>query len=322
MARSDRANPNARNFGLQSRDMSFAGKNALKEGMESQSSIATMSERFAQFASYMRFEHNIRDMRRIERSHVQQYADTLRERTENGTLSPATAQNYLSAVNRVLEIARGDRAMHVDPVREAGLPERRGIASTNKSVSAEQHQFALQSVSDRLGAQVALQRELGLRFEESCKINAARALSQAERTGAVIITDGTKGGRDRVIPIVRSEQMEALRIAAQIQGNDRSLIPRQLSYVQYRQDCYQQKPDNYQFHGERHAYAQQRYEALMGVKCPVAANVDHGRPHYGYIAERLSMSVSGAFLLDKNVREQIAAELGHGRIDVTNSYLG
>ena len=60
----------------------------------------------------------------------------------------------------------------------------------------------------------------------------------------------------------------------------------------------------------------------MGVKCPVAANVDHGRSHYGYIAERLSMSVSGAFLLDKNVREQIAAELGHGRIDVTNSYLG
>ena len=141
--------------------------------MESQSYIATMSERFAQFASYMRFEHNIRDMRRIERSHVQQYADTLRERTENGTLSPATAQNYLSAVNRVLEIARGDRAMHVDPVREAGLPERRGIASTNKSVSAEQHQFALQSVSDRLGAQVALQRELGCALK-----NPARSTQQ------------------------------------------------------------------------------------------------------------------------------------------------
>ena len=322
MSRSDRANPNSRNFGLRSRDMASAGQNALRESMQSQSSISAMSDRFNQFVGYMKSEHSISDMRNIEKTHVQQYADTLRERTETGTLSPATAQNYLSAVNRTLEIARGDRAVHVAPVREAGLPERSGIATTSRAISPEQHQAAQAGVSDRLGAQMDLQRELGLRFEESCKIDAARALSQAERTGSVRISDGTKGGRNRDVPIVRSEQIDALRAAAAIQNGDRSMIPSHQSYAQYRDQCYQQRPNGLNFHGERHAYAQQRYEALTGVKCPVAAGVEHGRAHYQHIAEERSVSVSAAREIDRSAREQVAAELGHGRIDVTNSYLG
>ena len=45
MARCDRANPDSRNFGLGSRDMGYAERNALREGMQNHSSIATMADR-------------------------------------------------------------------------------------------------------------------------------------------------------------------------------------------------------------------------------------------------------------------------------------
>ncbi len=66
MARCDRANPDSRNFGLGSRDMGYAGRSALREGMQSHSSIATMADRWGQFASWAREEAGIRDMRHIE----------------------------------------------------------------------------------------------------------------------------------------------------------------------------------------------------------------------------------------------------------------
>uniref|UniRef100_UPI003F4990DC hypothetical protein n=1 Tax=Aeromonas caviae TaxID=648 RepID=UPI003F4990DC len=67
------------------------------------------------------------------------HAPALVGRLQRGGISPATAQNALSAVNRGLEIARGDRAVRLDPVREAGLPIRSGIATTDRAVSLSQH---------------------------------------------------------------------------------------------------------------------------------------------------------------------------------------
>ena len=106
------------------KDMDRAGLHALREGMQSCGSINTMSDRWHHFAQFARQEWSVKDMRKLDREHVQQYADHLRERFERGELAPATAQNYLSAVSRVLEIARGDRHCHVNPVRDAGLPTR------------------------------------------------------------------------------------------------------------------------------------------------------------------------------------------------------
>lgn len=322
--RLDRANPDARNFGLQSRDMARAGLNALREGMQSGQSIESMSQRFNQFAAFAKNELNIRDMRHLEPQHIQQYAEHLRDRYDRGEISPSTAQNALSAVNRTLELARGDRALHVAPVRDAGLPERSGIATESRAMTQEQHQQAIQSVDDRLGAQIGLQRELGLRYEESAKINAANALREAERHGRVTICQGTKGGRGREVPIVRSEQISALRAAAEIQreSGHRSMIPPDQSYREYQRESYRATPEGYRFHGERHSYAQDRYQELTGVACPVAAGIEHGTPHHDYMADQLGVSRAEAREIDHAAREQVAEELGHGRIGITNSYLG
>ncbi len=165
MSRSDRANPNAKNFGLRNADMARAGANALKEGMQSYSSIQTMSDRWQVFAHYAKQDLGLRDMRRITVEHLHQYAAHLSGRFERGELSAAAAQNYLSTVNRVMEIARGDRQVRADPVRQANLPRRSGVCIENKAISLARHHQIQNSISPRIAAIVELQRQFGLRFE-------------------------------------------------------------------------------------------------------------------------------------------------------------
>lgn len=319
--RSERNNPNARNFGLQSRDMGKAGLNALKEGMKSHSSVSTMSSRFNQFAEYSRHELNIRDMRQLEQQHIQQYANHLKDRVSNQELSVATAQNYLSAVNRVMEIARGDKTLHVSAVKDAGFEQRSNIRTENKAIPEEKHQNTVTQVDERLGIQLELQRNLGLRFEESCKLNADKAYNEAITRGSITVSEGTKGGRDRIIPTPSQKQLETLENAARIQGDHFSLIPKGMSYQSYQDQCYNNAPDHFQFHGERHFYAQERYEQLTGCQSPVAAGIEH-RAHHQYMADQLGISKVEAREIDHSARSEIAEELGHGRMSITNNYLG
>ena len=120
------------------------------------------------------------------------------------------------------------------------------------------------------------------------------------------------------MPIVRVEQVEALARAAAIQDG-RSMVPQDARYVDFKRACYHEFSG---WHGERHAYAQARYEALVGAPCPVAAGVRHGKPHHAFLAERLGLSIAQAKAWDIENRKIIAEELGHGRVGITNAYLG
>ena len=322
MARHERENPNSRNFGLGTRCLERAGLHALREGMKSFSSISTMHDRWRLFAKFAKTELRLHSLDKIEKTHVQAYAKTLIERHKAGKMSAATAQNYLSAVNRVMEIARGDRAVRLDPVRGAGLPQRSGICTESKAVGAEAHQRAVEAVGSRVSALMGLQREFGLRFAESAKIDAVRALRSAEKNGAITVRDGTKGGRPRTVPITRPEQLTALRAAADIQGGDRSMIPAEQTYAQFRNEAYKEiENTQFNFHGQRHHYAQQRYQTIVGAPCPVVGGVPRREQHQ-HLSRVLGISISAARQLDYAARMQVSTELGHGRIDVTNAYLG
>lgn len=274
------------------------------------------------FSKYLK-EIGINDLRKVKKEHVLSYASDLNERFEEQTLSASTVQNYLSKVNVAMENARLDDSCRVCPVREADLPSRSGIATIDKSTDDISHTKALNFLSERLGAQLELQRQLGLRFKESTLIDAKETLQYAEMTGLIRIEYGTKGGLIREYPIVEQSQINALRDAARIQDKDRSIIPSNLSWVQYKNQCYREiSKTNILFHGERHSYANRRFEELSGVKSPIQSGISHGNPHHKFMAKKLHISVVEARHLDYEVRFQIAKELGHGRVNVTNNYLG
>lgn len=313
----------SRNFGLGSRNMKDAGRLALIKKMQSFSSIYTMSDRWNKFVDWVKNVHGIGRMEKIDVHMVREYGEDLAMRVEAGHMAPATAQNYVSAVNRVMAIARRDLDVWVSPTKDCGIPERNGIAKENSAISPIDHQAAMNSVSRRIAVLLELQRSFGLRFEESAKLNARSTLATARANGSVSITDGTKGGRRREVLIISPFQLNALERAAELQGSDRSMIPGDQKYSEFRSIAYNEATRvGFHFHSERHAYAQNRYAQLAGALCPVAAGVKHGQSHMKWLAAQLSVSLAQAKKIDHETRQQIAEELGHGRIGITNAYLG
>lgn len=313
----------ARNFGLRSRDMGRALVTAYQmESGNGDNTKNSCQSALKDFAKDLKTQ-GIRDLRQVARENVMAYANSLNERFERNEISASTAQNYMSRINVAMEHARMDKACRVEGVREAGLPTRTGISTIDHSVSQQQHDSAKQIISERLGAQLELQCNLGLRFKESSLIDAKSVLEHAEKTGIIKISAGTKGGRDREFPVSSQGQIDALKHASEIQNGDRSMIPKELTWVQYQNQCYREiSKTELCFHGERHHYATERYENLAGVKCPVQAGVKHGEQHHQYMAQKLNISINEAKDIDNKVRMKIAEELGHSRICITNNYLG
>lgn len=68
------------NYGLGSRNMTIAAKNALSRAGKSFSSVATISQRFSHFAAYAKSEYGIKIMEQLTRATVVAYAKTLVEK--------------------------------------------------------------------------------------------------------------------------------------------------------------------------------------------------------------------------------------------------
>jgi hypothetical protein len=308
-----------RNFGLGHRDMARAGHIALETRSRlSFASIATISERWGEFCRWAK-PKGVNKMEKITRDILLDYGRELAGQVGAGTLKASTAQNYVSAANRVLELARGDRSVRVSPTRDCLIPKRTGIATTSRALAPADHQALRGQLPERIAALLDLQRQFGLRFKESALLDARKALRQAETLGAVHIVDGTKGGRARTVPLAQpQEQLAALRQAAALQQG-RSMVPHDQTYIRFAKACYREHSG---FHDARHAYAQARYEALVKAPCPLAAGLPHGRAHHRYLAERLGLSLRQAQALDRKHRLVLSKELGHGRREITHAYLG
>lgn len=311
-----------RNFSLGARNIRAAGRIALEKEMCSFSSISTMSYRWNRFIHYLLEHSPVGRLEHIRQDMIIAYGEWLATQVADGLLSVATAHNYVSAVNRVMEIARGDRDLTVSPIRDCGIPPRTGIAVEFLFVSATEHDNWMTNLDARLRLMLQLQREFGLRFEESAKIDTRHA-EKALETNILVVANGTKGGRKREIEIRTDEQRNLLKEVICFQGSARSLIPEDMSYAEFRDHCYRIAAQNgIRFHRQRHTYACHRYKELVGADCPVIAGIAHGKPHIIWLAGELKISETEARELDHFARKQIAEELGHNRLEVTNEYVG
>ena len=183
-----------------------------------------------------------------------------------------------------------------------GIPQREAFKGNR---AQKLNSTKLQAIPDaHIQISLRLMAAFGLRREEALKFQPVWA-----DQGNTIRLKGTwtKGGRDRTIPIVTERQRSLLNEAkALVQNSQRSLIPEGKTYIQHlkRYENLTLKAGLRNNHSLRHNYAQWRYLKLTGHHCIARS---------GVVLDKA---------VDFEVRLQIARELGHGRIDVTNTYLG
>ena len=167
----------AYNYGLGNRDMAWAGYNALKRDSSGRSfsGIDTTAMRWGRFCEWAKGQE-IKRMEKIGKADVVRYGVDLAGQVKAGQMEESTAQNYVSAVNTVMEIARGDRAVSVSPRADCGIGKRTGIATASRAISEDEHRRVQERLSERLGAILELERYLGPAFQG---IGAARRLHGA-----------------------------------------------------------------------------------------------------------------------------------------------
>ncbi|MCC6208880.1 MAG: integrase domain-containing protein [Gammaproteobacteria bacterium] len=306
-----------RNFGY-GKKMDWAGKNALADryGEGHYATRAAHAERWQQFVAYAR-TLGITDARQIDRSIVERYGKELAEQVHQGERTVSYAQNLLSTVNVVLQTMRGDKALQISPATLVG--QRAHVRSSAPAgMERDRVERAIQVMRDKGEVQIAtvaaLARDLGLRFREASLLDARGALKQAQTLGKINVTEGTKGGRgrevDRWVPVAE-RAMQSLITAAKIQGDARNLVPKDLSFSQWKghaHHAWSHIADTHNlrgFHDLRAAYACERYLHITGHPAPAIAGARRASKHD-----------------DKMARQIIAQELGHGRTDVAAAYVG
>jgi site-specific recombinase XerC len=217
----------------------------------------------------------VRGLKQIDSQVIEAYVSTLQDRVQEGSLSRHTAETYVSALNRVIEYTNNFLNKDLQTVKQSEFGLSRGsFEYKDRSVSESTHKAFLSFLSQNndikaqaLEKSVMLQREFGLRMRESLAIK-RETIEQALRTNTLHLTarDGTKNSRSRDIPVRTEKQIEALKSALNFQkeNNLKSLAPtthlrEQYSFAKNAQNTFNKTHDEYyHFHGERHAYAQQR----------------------------------------------------------------
>jgi integrase len=187
-----------------------------------------------------------------------------------------------------------------------GLAER-GRFSGNKAKRLEQ--AALARVNDpRVQLALKLEAAFGMRREEALKFRPAIA-DKGDRIA--LKASWCKGGRYREIPITHPKQRALLEEVRAVTG-DGSLINKGQNYYQAMKGYENQliKAGIGNAHGYRHAYAQWRYKQLTGWSCPAAG---------GRTVDKMTPAEAAR---DRAARLEVSHELGHGRLDVTDTYLG
>ena len=190
---------------------------------------------------------------------------------------------------------------------ELGIANREYVTNEDRSVVLDPDKLA-QVKDAHVAMALRLEEAFGLRREEAIKFTPAR-----DDRGDRIRLKGstTKGGRPREVPVLKDGQRKLLDEARRLVGSG-ALIPPGRNYRQQLKiyESQTRAAGLYRMHGLRHAYTIMRYEELTGWKAPAAG----GPPQRSLTGARRRF--------DTEARRMIAAELGHGRRQISAVYIG
>ncbi len=222
-------------------------------------------------------------------------------------LSPGTVKNRMSHLRWLAQKIGKDNI--VERTNAAyGIPDRVYVTNLSKAKELEMHQLE-QIRCPYTQLSLRMEADFGLRREASIKI----VPTWADRGDVLVLKDSwNKGGREIRIPIRTAEQRQLLDQAKAL-AKDKSLVaPGYATYRAYlshfRAEC--ERVGIHGVHGHRHRYAQKRYLELTGWECPARG---------GPTSKQLSKEKKA---IDREARETISHEMGHGREAITAVYLG
>lgn len=238
------------------------------------------------------------------------------ERSHVRTSIPVSVnKDVLQQINNVLNVNMRSQTTQTDSQSDK-LSSQRNLFTSHVNYTFTNTVSLIHSDSRQHVLVIAqLARDFGLRFREASLLDAKQALKEAPQYNRINITEGTKGGRgkekDRWVPVNR-ENLQTFQQVVQMQGQNRNLIPAEMSYIQWRNHAYSQwrqiaKPFGIKgFHELRAAYACERYQQLTGHPAPMMTGGQRTAPKFA----------------DQQARDILAQQLGHGRTDVIAQYIG
>ena len=317
----------------------------------------------------------IKSLKQLDMEKINEYVQELKESVENGDITGKTAQTYISALNTILDYTNTVNNTNFQSVSAAENGIHRIIDYSDKSISETTHenfQSYLQEKFKQTGDTkfqalqyaVSLEREFGLRFRESAGLN-LNTIEKALETDKLELSrqDWTKNARERTVEI-RSEyqkellsnvkdfleKLESINLAgAQDFKSYQEIASFRVFADSQRQEFSNNTGEQYNFHGERHAWAQERYTELwqektgVSIQAPIqyysqelqqagwngegmkfyeAVKEFEIKPFWDYVRDQADISIDKAMEIDKEIRTEISEQLGHSRLDVTNTYLG
>lgn len=240
---------------------------------------------------------------------------------EDKKLSASTIQNRIS-VFRIFAEWIGKPGMIRGSVHYVKNPQhvaRHGVAQTDKTWSGQQKSLAeklvsLQAQDAHVAMQLELQRAFGLRMREAALLK----LHQADKGSYLAVNWGTKGGRDRVIPIQTDQQRDVLtRAKLLLLNKTSSLIPENYTFKQWKSHYYyvcQQhgisRKNGITSHGLRHERLNEIYQEITGQASPIKTEKNSNG----------KMPVDAE--LDQIARQEIAETAGHCRATIAAAYIG
>lgn len=233
--------------------------------------------------------------------------------------SAATLHTYLSHLRAFAEAI--DKPGLVKPLsaylEDPEFGRRETIATANPAwvangVDPETVFAEIAAIDPRAAMVLELQRHFGLRIQEAICLRPWRD----REANTLTVWDGTKGGRQRQIPIETLAQEDVMRRCRELCGGPRKwLIPvedrvKARQWVDYRIRILggvSKEGRGVTSHGLRAQYAQEQYFKLTGWHAPI----DGGRPEDVTDIERHNKACYAVALL-----------MGRSRIDVSRQYLG
>ena len=342
---------NLRNYGCGKTLNAFTIRNLSRQTSELANrgdalSLKTQSA-LTDFSRHLRSEFGIRFLEKIEKYHLESWAEHLHDRLIEGSLTTSTTSSYVSCINTVF--STHDR--HDLKISAKGFGIARGQKHSNQNLSNSQasqkalKQFCLDQYLQThdikllsLFHSVTIQSEAGLRFRESTQIKIAVKNLSGNHLH-LVKGDGVKNSQPRSF---KPSSMSGLRQAKIfVQDNSvvfhrGSLIPGNLTYKEYQTWAYKQLAEfreqnpaykNYHFHGNRHSYAHKEFQKLwenrVGIKIPSpVTSGNFGKDYINRVSLKTGMRIRNVSSILRQINLEVAEKLGHHRVDSAFFYCG